>query len=391
MIGSISRGRKTPASRQSWLPGFGRGQVHRRGWMRPGTGPVMHAFRTANRMSSVSRTFEGLAHVASNTWHGLARRVLAGGTLSEAEGLALLRAPDEELLDILSAAFLVRRQRHGRRVYLNFLINAKSGLCGEDCSYCSQSRISTADIPRYRLVEPEVIVEGARQAARYRAATYCVVLSGRSPASRELEVLEATIPRIKAESHLQVCTSVGLLSPEQAARLKACGVDRINHNLNTSRRFYPQICTTHTYDDRLATLHHARAAGLELCSGGIIGMGEEDRDVVELALRLGELRAEAVPINFLIPISGTPVAPPRLDPRYCLKVLALFRLANPQCELRIAAGRELHLRSLQPLGLYAADSIFVGDYLTTKGQAAEEDYRMLEDLGFEAVWHGAGQ
>ncbi len=351
----------------------------------------MGSLRMGNSMTSISRTLDGLAQDASSRWHGLAQRVLAGGTLTEEEGLALLRAPDEELLDILSAAYRVRRHWHGRRVHLNFLINAKSGLCGEDCSYCSQSRVSTADIPRYRLVEPEVIIEGARQAARRRAATYCVVLSGRSPSGRELQVLEGAIPRIKAELNLQVCTSVGLLSREQAARLKACGVDRINHNLNTSRRFYPRICTTHSYDDRLATLHNAREAGLELCSGGIIGMGEEDRDVVELALCLGALRAEAVPINFLIPIPGTPVAPPALDPRYCLKVLALFRLANPRCELRIAAGRELHLRSLQPLGLYAADSIFVGDYLTTKGQPPEDDYRMLEDLGFEAVWEGGAQ
>lgn len=342
-------------------------------------------------MSSLLRTFQDATQHSSSRWHELAQRVLSGGRPTEEEGLALLRAPDEELLDILSSAYQVRRHWHGNRVHLNFLINAKSGLCGEDCSYCSQSRVSTADIPRYRLVEPEVIVAGARQAAERRAATYCVVLAGRTPSHRELEVLEETIPRIKAELNLQVCTSVGLLSVEQASRLKKCGVDRINHNLNTSRRFYPRICTTHTYDDRLATLYNARAAGLELCSGGIIGMGEEDRDVVELALRLGELRAEAVPVNFLIPIPGTPVAPPALDPRYCLKVLALFRLANPRCELRIAAGRELHLRSLQPLGLYAADSIFVGDYLTTKGQPPEEDYRMLEDLGFEAVWEGAAQ
>jgi len=342
-------------------------------------------------MASISSILDGTAQPMAGPWRGLAERVLAGGSVSEQEGLALLRAPDEELLDILSAAYQVRRRWHGNRVHLNFLINAKSGLCAEDCSYCSQSRVSTADIPRYRLVDPEVIVQGARQAAQRRAATYCVVLSGRSPSNREIEVLENTIPRIKAELRLQVCTSVGLLSAEQAARLKACGVDRINHNLNTSRRFYPRICTTHTYEDRLATLHHARAAGLELCSGGIVGMGEEDRDVVDLALCLGELRVEAVPVNFLIPIPGTPVAPPALDPRYCLKVLALFRLANPRCELRIAAGRELHLRTLQPLGLYAADSIFVGDYLTTKGQPPEEDYQMLADLGFEPVWEGAAQ
>jgi len=179
---------------------------------------------------------------------------------------------------------------------------------------------------------------------------------------------------------------MGLLSSEQAARLKACGVDRVNHNLNTSRRFYPRICTTHTYDDRLETLRAVRAAGLEICSGGIVGMGEADSDIVDLALQLGALQAESVPVNFLIPINGTGLAPqPIVSPRHCLRVLCLFRLANPKCELRIGAGRELRLGSLQPLGLYAANSVFVGDYLTTKGQPPQQDYQMIEDLGFEAV------
>ena len=190
---------------------------------------------------------------------------------------------------------------------------------------------------------------------------------------------------VKAAHGLKICFSVGLLSVEQARRLKAAGVDRINHNLNTSERFYPQICTTHSYRDRLATLQSVRQAGLEICSGGIVGMGEEDSDVVELALRLGELQAEAVPVNFLLPIPGIRISVQEvrpLNPRYCLKVLALFRLANPRGELRIAAGRELHLGPLQPLGLYAANSIFVGGYLTTGGQPPEEDCRMIEALGF---------
>ncbi|MCR4411594.1 MAG: biotin synthase BioB, partial [Thermoguttaceae bacterium] len=295
----------------------------------------------------------------------------------------------EELLDLLAAAYRVRRHRHGHRVHLNFLINAKSGLCGEDCAYCSQSRVAGADIPRYRLLPPEQIIEGARAAAERAAGTYCIAISGRSPDPRDLESLEAAASRIKRDTPLRLCVSVGLLSPEQAARLKACGIDRVNHNLNTSERFYPHICTTHTYQDRLATLEAVRAAGLEICSGGIVGMGEEDRDVVDLALQLGRLRAEAVPVNFLIPIPGTRANRSPLTPRYCLKVLALFRLANPRCELRVAAGRELHLRSLQPLCLFVADSIFVGDYLTAKGQPPEDDFRMLADLGFEPVPEGA--
>ena len=317
-------------------------------------------------------------------WCELAEQMLDGRRLTPAEALAVLRAPDEEMLDLLVAAYRVRHFYHGNRVDLNFLINAKSGYCGEDCGYCAQSRGSKAEISRYPLLPVEQILDGARAAAQRHAKTYCAVLSGRTPSDRELDALSRVIPEIKAVHRLKICLSVGLLTPEQAARLKDCGVDRVNHNLNTSRRFYPCICTTHSYDDRLQTLRAVRQAKLEICSGGIVGMGEQDVDVVELALQLGELQAEAVPINFPLPIPGTVLeGVGRLNPRYCLKVLVLFRLANPSCELRIAAGREVHLGPLQPLGLYAANSIFVGDYLTTKGQSPEEDYRMIEAMGFE--------
>lgn len=319
-------------------------------------------------------------------WQELAERVLDGHRLSQEEGLAILRSDDDELLDLLAAAYRVRHRWFGNRVHLNFLINAKSGHCGEDCGYCSQSRVSKADIPRYPLVNAEQLLDGARLAAERHAKTYCTVISGRSPTDRDLETLGRVVPEIKAAYDLKICFSVGLLTFEQAERLKACGVDRINHNLNTSRRFYPQICTTHSYEDRLATLRAVRRAGLEICSGGIVGMGEEDADAVALALQLGELEVEALPVNFPLPIPGTAIENrPLLNPRYCLKVLSLFRLANPRAELRIAAGRELHLGPLQPLGLYPACSIFVGDYLTAKGQPPEEDYRMIEALGFEIV------
>ena len=320
------------------------------------------------------------------SWNCLASRVLEGQCLSADEGLAVLRSDDGELLDLLAAAYRVRHRWFGNRVHLNFLVNAKSGHCGEDCGYCSQSSVSAAEIPRYHLIAPEEVLAGAQLAAERRAGTYCIVISGRGPLERELDMLATVVPKIKAAWPLKICVSPGLLTPPQAARLKAGGVDRVNHNLNTSQRFYPRICTTHRYQDRLETLRAIREAGMEICSGGIVGMGEEDVDVVELALRLGQLAVEAVPINFLIPIPGTKLeGKGLLNPRYCLKVLALFRLANPRCELRVAAGRELHLGPLQPLALYPASSIFVGDYLTTKGQPPEEDYRMIAALGFEPV------
>jgi biotin synthase len=179
------------------------------------------------------------------------------------------------------------------------------------------------------------------------------------------------------------------LTPDQAQVLKDAGVDRVNHNLNTSERLYNEICSTHTYQDRVETLKAVRGAGMELCSGCIIGMGESEDDLIELAMTLREMRVESIPVNFLHPIDGTPLENKHhLMPQDCLRALCLFRMMNPDRELRIAGGRELHLRSLQPLGLYAANSLFVSDYLTTKGQTAEDDYRMIEDLGFEIVRMG---
>lgn len=324
--------------------------------------------------------------VASSDYAALAQRVLIGHRLTEAEGLAILATPDAELLELMAAAYRIRRHYFGNTVHLHFLINAKSGLCPEDCSYCSQSRVSRAEIPKYNLLNREQLLDGARVAAQRGSRTYCIVISARSPNERELREVETLVPEIKRQYGVRICTSLGLLNDEQARRLKACGVDRINHNVNTSEDYYAEICTTHSYRDRVETLRAVREAGLEICSGGIIGMGERDADVVHMALELRQLNVQSIPINFLHPIAGTPLADRReLTALRCLKTLALFRFANPACELRMAAGRELHLGSMQCLGLYAANSLFVGDYLTTKGQPPEADYRMIEEMGFVIV------
>jgi biotin synthase len=317
------------------------------------------------------------------SWDELAEQVLDGYELSASDALAVLAAPEEELLDLMAAAYRVRRQHWGRSVQLYFLMNAKSGLCPEDCSYCSQSKVSEAEIPRYNLLNREQLMAGAKAAAERQAKTYCIVISARGPSEREIAAVEKLVPEIKQQYGLDICACLGLLTPDQAARLAACGVNKVNHNLNTSAEHYGEICTTHTYQDRVDTLKAVRNAGMELCSGGIIGMGEADDDVVRMCFSLRDLGVESIPVNFLNPIDGTPLAGKSdLNPRYCLKVLCLFRLANPRSEIRIAGGREIHLRSLQPLGMYAANSLFIGDYLTTKGQAAEADYQMVEDLGF---------
>jgi biotin synthase len=256
----------------------------------------------------------------------------------------------------------------------------------EFCHYCALSTFSEAEIPRYNLLNCEQLVAGAAAAAERQAKTYCIVISARGPNEREIAEIEQIVPEIKQRYGLDICACLGLLTPAQAERLAACGVNRVNHNLNTSAERYGDVCTTHSYQDRVDTLRAVRAAGMELCSGGIIGMGEQPRDVVSMAMELRVLVVESSQLYFQNPIDGPPLAgQSELTPNYCLKVLAMFRLVNPSRELRIAGGRELHLRSLQPLGLYAANSIFVGDYLTTKGQLPEADYAMLRDMGFEVA------
>lgn len=321
--------------------------------------------------------------LSASPWHDLAARILAGDQASEHEALAVLSASDDDLLDLVAAAYRLRRRWFGQTVQLYFLMNAKSGLCPEDCSYCSQSKVSEAEIPRYNLLSRDKLLDGARIAAERGSKTYCIVISARSPNERELGAVEAIVPEIKQRYGLKICACLGLLSPEQAARLRACGVDRVNHNLNSSADYYAEICSTHTYQDRVDTLRAVRAAGMELCSGGILGMGEQDRDLVQMAFELRDLGVESIPVNFLNPIEGTPLAGRRdLNPRYCLKALCMFRFVCPDREIRIAGGRELHLGSLQALGLYVANSVFVGDYLTTAGQAPEADYKMIEEMGF---------
>jgi biotin synthase len=311
-------------------------------------------------------------------------KALRDEVLTRAECLAVLATPDEQILDLLQAAFKVRERYFGRKVRLQMLLNAKSGACQEDCHYCSQSASSTAEIDRYGLLAQEAMVEGARRAASAKAQRYCVVISGRSPLDREIAEIAEAVRAIKREIPIQVCCSLGLLNEEQARTLKQAGVDRINHNLNTSEAYHPAICTTHTFRDRLATIRHARTAGLEICSGGIIGMGEQDEDVVDLALALREVKPDSIPLNTLHPVSGTPLEDCQaLTPQRCLKVLCLFRFLHPRTEIRIAGGREFNLRTLQPLALDPADSLFVGGYLTTPGQPAPEAWKMIADLGFE--------
>jgi biotin synthase len=323
------------------------------------------------------------AAVNTPNWQELADRSLAGEVLEEATALAVLQAPDTEILDQIAAAYRVRRYYWQNKVRLHFLLNAQSGLCPEDCNYCSQSKISTAEIEKYPLLAEEKILAAAARAVESKAATFCMAISGRSPNEPTFARILSAIRAVKSQYDLKVCTTLGLLSQEQTERLAKAGVDRVNHNLNTAAEHHGDICSTHSYLDRLATVRNVQAAGITTCSGGIFGMGESDRDVVSLAMALRDLNVTSVPLNFLIPIPGTPFGDFRqLTPQKCLRILCLFRFLLPSQEIRIAGGREVQLRSLQPLGLYVANSIFVGDYLTTPGQATGEDWQMIADAGF---------
>ncbi|HSY83284.1 MAG TPA: biotin synthase BioB [Gemmatimonadaceae bacterium] len=317
------------------------------------------------------------------SYETLASHALAGTRLSRDESRQVLSSPDEDLLHVLAAAYRVRRHHWGNRVRLHFLLNAQSGLCPEDCHYCTQSSVSTSEIEKYPMLARDKILAAAGRAAALRAGTFCLVISGRSPGERVFGKVLDAVRDIRSQYDLKVCACLGLLSTEQTLRLKDAGVETVNHNLNTSANFHGEVCTTHTFDDRVATVEHVKAAGIKTCSGGIIGMGESDDDVIDLAMSLRELDVRSVPVNFLLPLEGTPFEERRLlDPRRCLRVLALYRFLLPSQEIRIAGGREAHLRSLQPLGLYPANSIFIGDYLTSRGQPASADYAMIRDAGF---------
>ena len=315
----------------------------------------------------------------------LTDRVLGGGAIARDEALALLRTPDAELRDLLAEAFRIREAAFGRRVKVCVLQNARSGLCPEDCHYCSQSKVSSADIPRYRLLADDELVRAARHAVESGARRYCMVTSGRGPSEPDIRRLTAVTRTIKQEfPELEICVSLGIMSEPQAHELKAAGVGWVNHNLNTSERFHGEICTTHTFADRVRTVRNVKAAGLSTCCGGIIGMGEGDEDVVDLAFSLRDLGVDSLPVNFLHPIDGTPLEGVNfLDPIRGLKALCLFRFTNPRAEIRAAGGRERNLGAWQALALYPANSIFVRGYLTTPGQSADEARRMVREMGFE--------
>lgn len=319
-------------------------------------------------------------------WDNLAEKSLAGEAPTRDEALAVLHSSDDELLAVLHAAFRVRHRFHGRDVRLHVLRNAKSGSCRENCAFCSQSIAAYSGVDRYQMQTVEQLVEGAREAYRMKAVKYCMVTATRGPSPRELEIVCEAVRRIKAEMPIKICTSLGLLTDTQAEKLAAAGVDRFNHNLESSKNYFGNVCQTHSWEDRVNTIKAAKKAGMEACCGGIMGMGETQEDRVDLAFALRELEVESIPVNFLDPRPGTALGHlPKLKPQDCLRTLCMYRFVNPTRDIRAAGGREVVLRHLQALALYPANSMFTEGYLTTPGQGHNSDLEMIEEAGFRVA------
>lgn len=317
-------------------------------------------------------------------WSTLADKALAGTPISREEARAVLHAPVEELLTLLDAAFRVRRAYWGRRVSLHVLENVKQGACPEDCGFCSQSSKFESPGGEAPMKTVDDLVEGARRAHATRAKRYCMVTATRGPSQRDLDTICEAAQRIKGEMNIELCASLGLLTAAKAQRLASAGVDRFNHNLETSERHYATIVSTHTWKDRVETVQHAKAAGMDTCCGGIVGLGESEEDLLDLAFALRDLDVDSVPVNFLDARPGTPLAGyPLVEPGYALRALCMFRFVHPRTDLRVAGGREITLRALQAMALYPANSIFTQGYLTTGGATPHADHQMIKDAGFE--------
>ncbi|TDD90914.1 biotin synthase BioB [Saccharopolyspora karakumensis] len=318
------------------------------------------------------------------TFDQLADAVLAGTPATADDALAVLRGDDADLMPVVAAAGRLRRAHFGNTVKVNYLVNLKSGLCPENCNYCSQALGSNAPILKYSWLSKDETLRQAGAGLQGGASRVCMVASGRGPSNRDIDKVTEMVGALKSEHpDVEVCACLGLLSDGQAERLKDAGVDAYNHNINTAESHHDTIVQTHTYADRVDTVGKAKTAGLSPCSGLIAGLGETDEQLVEALFALKELESDSIPVNFLMPFDGTPFENTwELSPTRCVKILAMARFVCPDREVRIAGGREMHLRSLQPLALHVANSIFLGDYLTSEGQEAEADIAMIRDNGF---------
>ncbi len=312
----------------------------------------------------------------------LTERALRGDITRE-EVLTLVR--EAPLYELFSIASFLRETCRGRRVDLCSIVNAKSGACPEDCSYCAQSARYPTEAEVFPLLPKEKILEAACRAKENGARRFCIVTSGRKPTPGELERIAEAISEVK-ETGLLPCATLGILTKEELEVLKAAGLHRYHHNLETSERFFPEVCTTHTYQEKLQTIEAASEVGLSVCSGGVFGLGESWQDRADMAFTLKALQVDSVPINFLIPIKGTPMqSRPKLHPFEALRIVALFRIVMPERQIRICGGRFQTLGPFNAMVFMAgADGLLIGNYLTQRGCSIEEDWQIIRAYGLEA-------
>jgi biotin synthase len=315
-------------------------------------------------------------------------RILGGGFISHPDALEIAELPESETNSLLFHANRLREHFFGNRIHLCSIINAKSGLCPENCSFCAQSAHHRTNVPVFPLVDVDEMVSSANKAGKDGSGCYGIVTSGAGiRQGEELERICQALRRIKQETSIQPACSLGIINTEIATALKEAGMAKYHHNLETSRSFFPNICTTHAYEDDVETVRAVKQAGLKVCSGGIFGLGESRTQRVELAFTLRELDVDSIPVNFLNPIEGTKLAGvDNLTPMECLRIIALYRFILPDKQISVCGGREKNLRDLQSWMFFAgASGTMIGNYLTTSGRAQEHDWQMLHDLGLTPV------
>lgn len=316
--------------------------------------------------------------------NNIEKKVLGSGKISRDEALFISSLSGRDIFDLFSSANRIREHFRGNTVDLCAIINAKSGSCPEDCSYCAQSAKSTAEIKTFLLVEKETVLEKAKEAKKGGAKRFCIVTSGKKASATDLEKIAEMVSAVR-KLGLLPCATLGLLSGEYLLLLKAAGLERYHNNLETSERFFPKICTTHTYKDKLETIREVKSTGLSLCSGGIFGLGETWEDRVDMAFALREIGPDSVPINFLTPVKGTRLGLNKmLDPFEALKIISLYRFILPDKEIRVCGGRlqtlgELHA-FIFPAG---ADGLLTGNYLTTLGRNFGDDLKLINQYGLK--------
>jgi len=322
-------------------------------------------------------------------------RVLGGRRITRAEAMELFELESSaDILDLLSWANRIREKFKGNKIHLCSIVNAKAGACSENCSFCAQSSFYQTDSPRYGFIDPVPVIEAADEALKNSVTAVGLVAAWKG--LNEGPMLDEVCDRIKdlkASGKTRPDASLGIIKTQKVAdRLKEAGLECYGHNLESSRRFFPQTCTTHTFDDRLETIGYLKKAGIKICSGGIIGMGETREDRCDLAFSLKEIGANVVPINILNPIPGTPFEnKPRLAVMEILKTIACFRFILPRQEIMIAGGRTMNLRDAQSMIFMAgASALMVGNYLTTLNQPVEKDLQMIKDLGLDPSWESHG-